>query len=69
MTDGMIRCVALLRAMGSDPLPPYLGPKPPENVPRPRGSLVPMLVLVASLATAFVVANAWALPGVADLAR
>ena len=60
MTDGMIRCVALLRAMGSDPIVPYVGPKPRHEPPKPRGSVAPMFVLIASFAAALACAGAWA---------
>ncbi len=60
MNDGMIRCVALLRAMGSDPIVPYVGPKPRQEAPKPKGSFAPMLVLIASLAAALLCAGAWA---------
>jgi hypothetical protein len=60
MTDGMIRCVALLRAMGSDPIVPNVGPRPRHDAPKPRGSIAPLLVLIASLAAALMCAGAWA---------
>jgi len=60
MTDGMIRCVALLRAMGSDPIVPHVGPRPRQEMPKPSGSIAPLVVLIASLAAALVCAGAWA---------
>ncbi len=60
MTDGMIRCVALLRAMGSDPMVPYVAPKPTHQPPKEKGSMAPLVVLIASLGAAFAFANAWA---------
>ena len=65
MTDGMIRCVALLRAMGTDPIVPSVGPEPSDEATKHKGSLTPLLVLLGSLATAFICANAWAgdMPG------
>ena len=60
MSDGMIRCVALLRAMGSDPIVPCLAPKPARETREERRSIAPMLILLASLAGAFAFANAFA---------
>jgi uncharacterized protein GlcG (DUF336 family) len=52
--------VALLRAMGSDPIVPYVGPKPRHDVPECRDSALPMVILITSLAAALACASAWA---------
>ncbi len=60
MTDGMIRCVALLRAMGHDPIVPHVAPRPAREPRKEKGSLASLLVVIASLGAALAFANAWA---------
>ena len=70
MSEGMIRCLALLRVMGDYPVVTGLGSDPHRDESGRRrlasadgdrkrgGSLAPMLVLIASLAAAFLFAYA-----------
>lgn len=67
MTDGMIRCVALLRALGSDPMSlypvadtPRAGEDLQDSPPLAKGRGKGMPILLASLALAMCWASAWA---------
>src|SRR5262245_20512209 len=73
MTDGLIRSMALLRALGADPIPPYFGPetlRDGDNVrsstptTKTRGKGIPLLL--ASLGVAIFCANAWGQDAEAD---
>lgn len=61
MNTGMIRCLAVLRAMGSDPIPPSLGydpirdctgddEAPPARTRKAPGVALPILLTVVWLA-------------------
>ena len=60
MTDGLIRCMAVLRAMGSEPIVPGVGldARPAEREEGGKGKGVG--ILLASLAVALVCASAFA---------
>jgi uncharacterized protein GlcG (DUF336 family) len=58
MTDGMIRCLAVLRAMGADPIAPRMGPETPREAT--KTSIKGMAIVLTSFAVAMACANAWA---------
>jgi hypothetical protein len=69
MSHGLIRCIALLKVLGSDPIPPHLGPEwghrgqagqesPQEDVTETRSK--GLSILLACLAVAILFASVWA---------
>jgi len=69
MNAGMIRCLALLRAMSADPMTPSIGFDQPRDessraslaeAAKPRGNRATALVLLASCVAALVCGYAWA---------
>ena len=50
MNHGLIRCIAVLRVMGSDPIVPSLGMDTPrEQTAKPPGKALPILLAVVWL--------------------
>jgi hypothetical protein len=69
MSHGLIRCIALLKVLGSDPIAPHLGPEwnrdrdarqasPQEGVTETSSKF--LSILLACLAVAILFASVWA---------